>query len=70
MHVLAVVAERPGARSVVHHLILSPPGAARGDVADPWAGGGAVWRVPHFGPETRYRVLRRSPSPETLATWP
>ncbi len=68
--VVAIVAEVPGETPVVSQVLLDPPGMSRGDVVDPWTAGGALWRAPYLGPGTRYRVVRLSPAPGLLATWP
>jgi hypothetical protein len=69
-HHLAVVVRIPGRPPLARALLLDAPGHTRGDVIDPWTGGGAVWRLPWFGPATTYEVVRMSPAPAVLARWP
>jgi hypothetical protein len=53
---------------MVHHLHLS--GArADGDVLGVRRTGGAVWRVPHIGDGTRYRIVRLGEPPRVVAHW-
>ncbi len=70
LHTLAVVVRAPDRSPMARILLLDAPGHAHGDVVDPWTTGGAVWRLPWYGSETEYEVVRLSPRSAILARWP